>query len=163
MKYSICNTQLLPKAADLKKKAFDEFRLINMSAIVLLKLLSQNAMKSFLTSSVQVSVSLAKKPGDSGYEIGDDRKKRQRTIRKVMVGVAKPKEKIRAIENLSKKIMQSETQSKKIRAWQSAQPLCKSSKRSKADFTVGNIYFLLPIFQKDPVLLSCNVGPCFQN
>ena len=65
LKYSICNTQLLPKAADLKKKAFDEFRL-NMSAIVLLKLLSQNAMKSFLTSSVQVSVSLAKKPGDSG-------------------------------------------------------------------------------------------------
>ena len=161
MKYSIlCNTQLLPKAADLKKKAFDELRL-NISAIVLLKLLSQNAMESFLTSSVQVSVSLAKKPGDSGYEIGDDRKKRQRTIRKVMVGVAKPKEKIRAIENLSKKIMQSETQSKKIHAWQSAQPLCKSSNRSKADFTVGNIYFLLPIFQKDPVILSCNVGPCF--
>ena len=132
-----------------------------MSAIVLLKLLSQNAMKSFLTSSVQVSVSLAKKPGDSGYEIGDGRKKRQRTIRKVMVGVAKPKEKIRAIENLSKKIMQSETQSKKIHAWQSARPLCKSSNRSKADFTVGNIYFLLPIFQKDPVILSCNVGPCF--
>ena len=92
LKYSICNTRLLPKAADLKKKAFDEFRL-NMSAIVLLKLLSQNAMKSFLTSSVQVSVSLAKKPGDSGYEIGDDRKKRQRTIRKVMVGVAKTKSK----------------------------------------------------------------------
>jgi len=92
MKYSIYNIQLLPKAADLKKKAFDEFRL-NMSAIVLLKLLSQNAMKSFLTSSVQVSVSLAKKPGDSGYEIGDDRKKRQRTIRKVMVGVAKAKSK----------------------------------------------------------------------
>ena len=86
MKYSICNTQLLPKAADLKKKAFDEFRL-NISAIVLLKLLSQNAMKSFLTSSVQVSVSLAKKPGDSGYEIGNDRKTRQRTIRKVMVGI----------------------------------------------------------------------------
>ena len=53
MKYSICNTQLLPKAADLKKKEFDEFRL-NISAIVLLKLLSQNAMESFLTSSVQV-------------------------------------------------------------------------------------------------------------
>ena len=59
--------------------------------------------------------------------------------------------------------MQSETQSKKIHAWQSAQPLCKSSKRGKADFTVGNIYFLLPIFQKDRVILSCNVGPCFQN
>ena len=43
--------------------------------------------------SVQVSVSLAKKPGDSGYEIGDDRKTRQRTIRKVMVGVAKSKSK----------------------------------------------------------------------
>ena len=82
-------------------------------------------------------------------------------IARTPMGVAKPKEKIRAIENLSKKIMQSETQSKKIHAWQSAQPLCKSSKRSKADFTVGNIYFLLPIFQTDPVILSCNVGPCF--
>ena len=29
MKYSICNIQLLPKAADLRKKAFDEFRLIS--------------------------------------------------------------------------------------------------------------------------------------
>ena len=86
-----------------------------MSAIVLLKLLSQNAMKSYLTSSVQVSVSLAKKPGDSGYEISDDRKKRQRTIRKVMVGVQqKPKAEIRATENLPKKIMQSETQNKKF-------------------------------------------------
>ena len=92
MTYSICNIQLLPKAADLKKKAFDEFRL-NMSAIVLLKLLSQNAMKSFLTSSVQVSVPLTKMPGDSGYEIGYDRKKRQRTIRKLMVGIAKAKSK----------------------------------------------------------------------
>jgi len=27
MKYSICNIQLLPKAADLRKKTFDEFRL----------------------------------------------------------------------------------------------------------------------------------------
>ena len=27
MKYSICNIQLLPKAADLRKKAFDELRL----------------------------------------------------------------------------------------------------------------------------------------
>ena len=46
MKHSICNIQLLPKAADLKKTVFDEFRL-KMSAIVLLKLLSRNAMKSF--------------------------------------------------------------------------------------------------------------------
>ena len=51
MKYSICNIQLLPKAADLKKKAFDEFR-VNMSAIVLLRLLSRNAMKSCLTSAL---------------------------------------------------------------------------------------------------------------
>ena len=51
MTYPICNIQLLPKAADLKKKAFDEFRL-NMSAIVLLRLLSQNAMKSCLTSTL---------------------------------------------------------------------------------------------------------------
>ena len=50
MKYSICNIQLLPKAADLRKKAFDEFRL-NM-LIVLLQLLSRkNATKSWLTSS----------------------------------------------------------------------------------------------------------------
>ena len=28
MKYSLCNIQLLPKAANLRKKAFDEFRLI---------------------------------------------------------------------------------------------------------------------------------------
>ena len=27
MKYSICNIQLLPKAADLRKKAFDGLRL----------------------------------------------------------------------------------------------------------------------------------------
>ena len=39
----------------------------------------------------------------------------------------------------------------------------KSSKRSKADFTVGNIYFWLTIFRKDRVLLSCTVSPCFQN
>ena len=34
MKYSICNIQLLPKAADLRKKAFDEFRL-NMLIVFL--------------------------------------------------------------------------------------------------------------------------------
>ena len=34
MKYSICNVQLLPKAADLRKKAFDEFRL-NMLIVFL--------------------------------------------------------------------------------------------------------------------------------
>ena len=39
----------------------------------------------------------------------------------------------------------------------------KSRKRSKADFTVGNIYFWLPIFRNDRVLLSCTVGPSFQN
>ena len=39
----------------------------------------------------------------------------------------------------------------------------KSRKRSKADFTVGNVYFWLPIFRNDRVLLSCTVGPCFQN
>ena len=39
----------------------------------------------------------------------------------------------------------------------------RSSKRSKADFTVGNISFWLTIFRKDRVLLSCNVGPSFQN
>ena len=101
MKQSICNIQLLPKAADLKKKAFDEFRL-NMSAIVLLRLLSRNAMKSCLTSTLvtralpngqraSYRVVSEKARRLSGYEIGDDRKKRQRTIRKVMVGVAKAK------------------------------------------------------------------------
>ena len=30
MKYSICDIQLLPKAADLRKRAFDEFRLENV-------------------------------------------------------------------------------------------------------------------------------------
>ena len=39
----------------------------------------------------------------------------------------------------------------------------KSRKRSKADFTVGNVYSWLTIFRKDRVLLSCTVGPCFQN
>ena len=39
----------------------------------------------------------------------------------------------------------------------------KSSKRSKADFTVGNIYFWLTIFRNDRVLLSCTVGPSFRN
>ena len=34
MKYSICNIQLLPKAAGLRKKAFDELRL-NMLIVVL--------------------------------------------------------------------------------------------------------------------------------
>ena len=34
VKYSICNIQLLPKAADLWKKAFDEFRL-NMLIVLL--------------------------------------------------------------------------------------------------------------------------------
>ena len=34
MKYSICNVQLLPKAADLRKKAFDELRL-NMLIVLL--------------------------------------------------------------------------------------------------------------------------------
>ena len=38
----------------------------------------------------------------------------------------------------------------------------KSRKRSKADFTVGNVYSWLTIFLKDRVLLSCTVGPCFQ-
>jgi len=39
----------------------------------------------------------------------------------------------------------------------------KSSKRSKADFTAGNIYFWLTIFRNDRVILSCTVGPSFQN
>ena len=39
----------------------------------------------------------------------------------------------------------------------------KSSKRGKADSTVGNIYFWLTIFRKDRVLLSCTVGSSFQN
>ena len=46
MNYSICNIHLLPKAADLRKEAFDEFPL-NM-AIVLLKFLSRNALITFL-------------------------------------------------------------------------------------------------------------------
>ena len=48
MKYSICNIQLLPKAADLRKKAFDELRL-NM-LIDLLYFLSRNVMESWLTA-----------------------------------------------------------------------------------------------------------------
>ena len=39
----------------------------------------------------------------------------------------------------------------------------KSRKRSKADFAIGNVYSWLTIFRKDRVLLSCTVGPCFQN
>ena len=49
MKHSICNIQLLPKAADPRKKRFDEFRLNMLIALFLL--LSRNAMKSWLTSS----------------------------------------------------------------------------------------------------------------
>ena len=44
-KYSLCNIQLLPKAADLRKKAFDEFPL-NMA--IVLQLLSRNALITFL-------------------------------------------------------------------------------------------------------------------
>ena len=36
MKYSICNIQLLPKAADLTKKAFDEFRLTTWKMLIVL-------------------------------------------------------------------------------------------------------------------------------
>ena len=43
-KYSICNIQHLPKAADLRKKAFDEFPL-NMA--IVLQLLSRNALITF--------------------------------------------------------------------------------------------------------------------
>ena len=45
MKYSICNVHLLPTAADLRKKAFDEFPL-NMA--IVLQLLSRNALITFL-------------------------------------------------------------------------------------------------------------------
>ena len=51
MKYSICNVHLLPKAADLRKEAFDEFPL-NMAIVLLLS--SRNALitlNSWLTSS----------------------------------------------------------------------------------------------------------------
>ena len=41
MKYSICNIQLLPKAVDLRKEAFDEFPL-NMAIVP--QLLSRNAL-----------------------------------------------------------------------------------------------------------------------
>ena len=44
-KYSICNIQHLPKAADLRKKAFDEFPL-NMA--IVLQLPSRNALITFL-------------------------------------------------------------------------------------------------------------------
>ena len=46
MNYSICNIHLLPKAAHLRKEAFDEFPL-NM-AIVVLQFLSRNARITFL-------------------------------------------------------------------------------------------------------------------
>ena len=45
MKYSICNIHLLPKAADLRKEAFDEFPL-NMA--IVRQLLSRNARLHFL-------------------------------------------------------------------------------------------------------------------
>ena len=45
MKYSICNIHLLPKAADLRKEAFDEFPL-NMA--IVLQVLSRNALITFL-------------------------------------------------------------------------------------------------------------------
>ena len=47
MKYSICNVHLLPKAADLRKEAFDEFPL-NMAIVLLL--FSRNALITFLGS-----------------------------------------------------------------------------------------------------------------
>ena len=45
MKYSICNIHLLPYAADLRKKAFDEFPL-NMAIVLLL--FSRNTLITFL-------------------------------------------------------------------------------------------------------------------
>ena len=45
MKYSICNVHLLPKAADLRKKAFDE---IPLSMAIVLQLLPRNALIQFL-------------------------------------------------------------------------------------------------------------------
>ena len=44
MKYSICTIHLLPKAADLRKKAFDELPL-NMA--IVLQLLPRNALITF--------------------------------------------------------------------------------------------------------------------
>ena len=41
MKYSICNVQVLPKAAGLRKEAFDEFPL---NIAIVLWLLSRNAL-----------------------------------------------------------------------------------------------------------------------
>ena len=51
MKYSICNVQVLPKAADLRKEAFDEFPL---NIAIVLWLLSRNALitDKWLTSSL---------------------------------------------------------------------------------------------------------------
>ena len=45
MKYSICNIYLLPKAADLRKEAFDEFPL-NMA--IVRQLLPRNALITLL-------------------------------------------------------------------------------------------------------------------
>ena len=45
MKYSICTIHLLPKAADLRKKAFDEFPL---NTAIVLQLPSRNALITFL-------------------------------------------------------------------------------------------------------------------
>ena len=45
MKYSICTIHLLPKAADLRKKAFDELPL-NMA--IVLQVLSRNALITLL-------------------------------------------------------------------------------------------------------------------
>ena len=45
MKYSICHINLLPKAADLRKEAFDEFPL---NRAIVLQLLSRNALITFL-------------------------------------------------------------------------------------------------------------------
>ena len=49
MKYSICTIHLLPKAADLRKKAFDELPLkTSLNMAIVLQLLSRNALITFL-------------------------------------------------------------------------------------------------------------------
>ena len=87
-----------------------------------------------------------------------------------MVGVGKTKNKNFEQGQMSpQNIYAKWNPKKKLHAWPwSTQLLCtsislKSRKRSKADFTVGNVYSWLTIFRKDRVLLSCTVGPCFQN
>ena len=127
MKYSICNIKLLPKAADLRKKAV-------FFIIVLLWLLSRDAMASWLTSS---SFLIPSFPGPTVFlpnglqcDAGSGSVTTRRNNRKVMVGVGKneKQKQIRAREDVP---MQSETQRKKF-MYDKVLSLCVPRLKSRA-------------------------------